>query len=148
MFSSDSEENQVQKRISLQTNTDPGAATQLLSWFEQLNQPPIADQNAWWQCQTALKEGFDNVVNYAHQGLPQETPILIEAIRWPHSIEIRIWDQGLPFDLERQLQVMPNLEDNEGEHGRGLKIMKKIADYLSYQRLPDQRNCLVIIKRF
>ncbi|OLP16707.1 ATP-binding protein [Leptolyngbya sp. 'hensonii'] len=136
------------KKINLQVNTDPAASAQVLSWFEELNQPPISNKVIWWQCQTVLKEGFDNAVEYAHKSLPPETPILIEAIRFPQRIEIRIWDCGVPFNLEEKLREMPELEENEGSRGRGLRIMQKIADQISYRRTSDDRNCLLIVKSY
>lgn len=136
------------KKIYLQVPTDPKVSDQVLSWFEALNQPPLTDGKIWWQCQTVLKEGFDNVVEHAHKGLPFETPIELEAIRYVGTIEIRIWDFGTPFDLLQRIRETPELEDNVGEHGRGLKIMEKIADNLRYDRLDDARNCLLIVKHY
>ena len=53
----------------------------MLSWFEQMNQPPIPDKKIWWQCQTLMMEGFTNIVEHAHRNLPIETSIEIEAVR-------------------------------------------------------------------
>ncbi|MEW5860088.1 MAG: ATP-binding protein, partial [Cyanobacteriota bacterium] len=76
-------------KIHLQINTDCATSEQIISWFNQLNQPPISDVNIWWQCQTLLQEGFTNVVDHAHKNLPPDTPIEIEAVRYSQSIEIR-----------------------------------------------------------
>ncbi|MCS6813878.1 MAG: anti-sigma regulatory factor [Cyanobacteria bacterium] len=142
------DEEMVVKKISLRVRTDRAVFDQVLSWFDTLNQPPTVDNRTWWQCQTVLKEGFDNVVDYAHKDLIPDTPIDIEAVRRKASIEIRIWDQGKPFDLKRKLAQMPTLDENyDGERGRGLRIMEKVADELSYDRTSDNRNCLVIIKQ-
>lgn len=43
---------------------------------------------------------------------------------------------------------MPELDVNEGDHGRGLKIIQKIADHLSYTRTSDDRNCFLFIKNY
>jgi serine/threonine-protein kinase RsbW len=137
----------IVKKINLRVKTDRTISDQVLSWFDTLNQPPTVDSRTWWQCQTVLKEGFDNVVDYAHKDLMPDTPIDIEAVRRHESIEIRIWDQGPPFDLMHKLNQMPTLEENDGERGRGLRIMERIADHLSYDRTTDNRNCLVIVKQ-
>jgi len=136
------------KRIALQVNSDLNASSQVLSWFEAINQPPLPDQRVWWQCQTILKEGFDNAVRYAHGNLSQTTPIKLEATRSRQFIEILIWDHGPAFDLNHKLASMPELEENFGERGRGLKIMERIADHLSYDRIDGCRNCLRILKRY
>ena len=130
------------QQIHLQVNTELDASERVLSWFEQLNSPPLPDIVVWWQCQTLLQEGFTNIVEHGHRNLPPETPIALKAIRSKKSIEIRIWSYGKLFDLEQKLQEPPDLEDNDDERGRGLKIMSTIADGLSYERTPDHRNCL------
>ena len=129
-------------KLHLQVNTTLAASEQVLSWFEQLNKPPLSDLIIWWQCQTLLQEGFTNIVEHAHENLPPETPIAIEAVRSNQSIEIRIWSNGPPFDLEQKLRETSELEDNDDLRGRGLKIMSAIADSLSYDRMADNRNCL------
>jgi serine/threonine-protein kinase RsbW len=138
----------VNNKIYLKVNTDLTASPQVLSWFEDLNQPPIPNKQIWWQCQTLMIEGFTNIVEHAHKNLSIETPIEMEAVRLDEQIEIRIWSQGEPFDLEQQLQQTSEFEDNDQERGRGLKIMSAIADKLSYERAVDNRYCLFISKYY
>ncbi|MBN3906530.1 MAG: anti-sigma regulatory factor [Nostoc sp. NMS1] len=138
----------MNNKIYLKVNTDLKASPQVLSWFEQMNQPPIPDKQIWWQCQTLMIEGFTNIVEHAHKKLPIETPIEMEAVRSNKYIEIRIWSKGEPFDLEQQLQQISEFEENDQERGRGLKIMSTIADKLSYERTVDNRYCLFISKSY
>jgi serine/threonine-protein kinase RsbW len=136
----------VLRKINLQVKTDLAVAQQVLSWFDELNQPPIPDKEIWYKCQTLLWEGFANIAEHAHKGLPPETLIEIEAVRFEQQIEIRIWDYGSPFDLEKKLQEIPDFEENDDDRGRGLKIISLWADRFSYTRLDDERNCLFILK--
>ncbi|AVH73216.1 ATP-binding protein [Nostoc sp. 'Lobaria pulmonaria (5183) cyanobiont'] len=138
----------MNNKIYLKVNTDLTTSPQVLSWFEQINQPPITDKQIWWQCQTLMMEGFTNIVEHAHKNLPIETPIEMEAVRLDEYIEIRIWSQGEPFDLEQQLCKTSEFEDNDQERGRGLKIMSAIADKLSYEPTEDNRYCLFINKYY
>ncbi|MEH2061268.1 MAG: anti-sigma regulatory factor [Nostoc sp.] len=138
----------MNKKIHLKVNTDLTASPQVLSWFEQMNQPPIPDKEIWWQCQTLLMEGFTNIVEHAHRNLPIETPIEIEAVRFEEYIEIRICCQGEPFDLEQKLRQTTEFEENDQGRGRGLKIMSTIADKLSYEPIADNRYCLFFIKYY
>ncbi|MBD2519599.1 anti-sigma regulatory factor [Nostoc sp. FACHB-973] len=138
----------MSKKIYLKVNTDLTASPEVLSWFEQINQPSLPDKKIWWQCQTLLIEGFTNIVEHAHKNLPIETPIEMEAVRLNEYIEIRIWSQGECFNLEEQLQQTSEFEDNDQERGRGLKIMSAIADKLSYERTVDNRYCLFISKYY
>lgn len=133
-------------KIKLKVNTDLTASSEVLSWFEQMNQPLLSDQKIWWECQTLLIEGFTNIVEHAHINLPATTPVEIEAVRLNGQIEIRIWSLGQYFDLEKALEETSEFEDNNRERGRGLKIMSEIADKLSYERTADNRYCLFISK--
>ena len=138
----------VNSKIYLKVNTDLTATSEVLSWFDQINIPPISDQTIWWECQTLLMEGFANIVEHAHKNLPIETPIFLEAERLDERIEIRIWSLGKPFDLQQKLQEISELEENVEERGRGLKIMSEMADKLSYEHTPDNRYCLFISKYY
>ncbi|MDF5708412.1 MAG: anti-sigma regulatory factor [Nostoc sp. S4] len=138
----------MNKKIYLKVNTDLTASPEVLSWFEQMNQPSLPDRQIWWQCQTLLIEGFTNVVEHAHKNLPIETPIEIEAVRLNEYIEIRIWSQGKYFNLEEQLRQISEFEENDQERGRGLQIMFAIADKLSYEPTVDNRYCLFISKYY
>ncbi len=131
---------QFLQSFQLQVHTEPKDLSRVFSWFDQLRQPSIPT-NVWLECQTALAEGFDNAVRHAHKGLPSETPIEIEVTIFTQSLEIRIWDRGLEFDFEGYLQQLPDEVDEMAEGGRGLGIMQKIADHLSYTRSPDCHRC-------
>ncbi len=135
-------------KIYLKVNTNLDALSRVLSWFEQINQPPLPNQKIWWQCQTLMIEGFTNIVEHAHKNLPSETPIEMEAVRLNQKIEIRIWSFGEFFDMEAKLQKISELEENEEERGRGLKIISAIADTLSYERMMDNRYCLFMTKAY
>jgi len=135
------------QKSSLQVNTDLNALMQVLSWFDQFNAPPLIYQT-WLQCQLAIAEGFTNAVRHAHRGQPLETVIELEVRLFTDRLEIRIWDQGLPFNLNQRLQEIPQEIDCYAEGGRGLRLMQRIADSLSYTRTPDHRNCLLIIKHY
>ncbi|HYW21660.1 MAG TPA: anti-sigma regulatory factor [Nodularia sp. (in: cyanobacteria)] len=129
-------------KIYLKVKTDLNDTEEVLSWFEQINQPPLADPSVWWQCQTLLIEGFANIVEHAHKNLPVETPIELEVVRLSEQIEIRIWSVGEEFDLEHQLQITPELTDNFQDRGRGLKIISSIAEEFSYLSTDNHRHCL------
>jgi serine/threonine-protein kinase RsbW len=127
----------------------------ILNWFDQFKHPPLP-YLVWLQCQLALAEGFTNAVRHAHKDKSSETPIEIEVILRRQAIELRIWDYGVGFDLERSLNqslgrsinsvLQP--DDELAEGGRGLKIIRQMADVFSYLRMGDQRNCLLIVKNF
>lgn len=87
-------------------------------------------------------------MRHAHQGYAVETPIEIEVTLLERQLELRIWDYGQPFDLIQKLEKLPEQVDASASSGRGLKLIKKIADRFDYIRLEDGRNCLLVIKSY
>lgn len=98
--------------IQLTVSTDLQAISQVLDWYEQLNDLPIP-QDVVMQGQLALIEGFTNAVRHAHQGMPLETPIKLEIRVFEKYLEIRIWDYGKPFDLQTKLREIITTKSHE-----------------------------------
>lgn len=135
-----------QLKVSFKVESDLKALDQVLSYFEQVNQAWISRKD-WLQCQLALAEGFTNAVRHAHKGLSRDISIEIEIILTQGEIEMRIWDYGKPFDLEGFLKQNTNKDNRWSGHGQGLPILQQIADHLSYIRINENRNCLIITKQ-
>ena len=129
----------------LTTETRSAAIAAVLTWFNQLSHPHISAR-VWLECQTALVEGFTNVLQHAHANLPTETPILSKIYIYEQAVEMQVWDQGAAFDLATLLQKPPEQVAMTSEHGRGLLIIRNVTDYLAYTRRLDDRNCLLMIK--
>ncbi|HEY9849652.1 MAG TPA: anti-sigma regulatory factor [Leptolyngbyaceae cyanobacterium] len=136
----------IQESI-LKTSTTLNALSEVLLWFEGLHRSAIA-KKIWLRCQLALAEAFTNAVRHAHKNQSSEVPIEIKVTILKDRLEIRIWDYGQPFDLEKKLKEMPSNEDNDTGGGRGLQLMKSLVDRLSYTRQEDGRNCLLMVKHY
>jgi serine/threonine-protein kinase RsbW len=132
---------------NLQVKTTLNALEEVLNWFDKIT-ATFLPVDVFHQCQIALTEGFTNAVRHAHRTLPETTPIELEVKIFSVCIEMRIWDWGEPFNLEKALESMSEMHTDPLEHegGRGLIFMSKLTDELSYTRLDDQRNCLVMKK--
>jgi len=136
---------QLKKKYKVTSDTE---LAELLPQFEQIYQPWISEKD-WLQCQLAVAEGFTNAVEHAHKNLPPTTTIDIEVIITKKRMEIRIFDYGPGFDLEEYIKQLKKRNEENCERGRGIPILLKIANHLSYERTNDnQRNCLLIIKEF
>jgi serine/threonine-protein kinase RsbW len=135
------------QQAQIQVNTNLDELAHVLEWFDQFNSCAIP-RPIWLQCQLALAEGFTNAVRHAHRGKPLETPVEIEVTVLSQSLEIRIWDSGSVFDLKHVLETLPVEMDKEAEGGRGLKLIKRMADRVDYVRTTDDRNCLLIVKDY
>lgn len=136
-------------RSHLQVSTDLLFLEEVLEWFDRITTPFLApDLN--YECKIAITEGFTNVVRHAHQELSQQTPIDIQVEIYSQLIEIKLWDFGKYFDLQKTLHLILNekIEPLEKEEGRGLILMSKLTDELIYCRLDNSRNCLIMRKHF
>ena len=137
------------RQASLQVTSDLNALETVLAWLEQFNHPDLT-QEAWWQYQVVVAEGFTNAARHAHRDLPVATPIILEVQLYAQAIEIRIWDQGAPFDLLGKLADLlhqqPLLNPLEQESGRGLLFLHRLTDELSYCPVNPRGNCLVLRK--
>ncbi|WP_425216266.1 ATP-binding protein [Tumidithrix helvetica] len=133
--------------IEFQVTTDLDELSRVLTWFNQLYRPFIPKMD-WMKCQTALAEAFTNAVRHAHQDMPPETPIWLEAVLTEQSIEFKIWDLGLGFDLEKKIATLSRVVDPNATGGRGLDLLDQIADILSYTRTEDDRNCLHLVRHY
>ncbi|MEM8809779.1 MAG: ATP-binding protein [Cyanobacteria bacterium P01_G01_bin.38] len=91
----------------------------------------------------ALAEGFTNAVRHAHGDLPRETPIYLDLSLWLDRIEIRIWDQGRPFDPDEIQEPEPG---TLREGGYGWFLLRRLVDEVEYKRAQDGRNCLWMVK--
>ncbi|MEG3438974.1 ATP-binding protein [Pannus brasiliensis CCIBt3594] len=134
-------------KISFKVDGELQSLETVLKYFDQLDRAGIARKD-WLQCQLALAEGFTNAVRHAHKNLPPEIPIEIEIELTPDGMDLRIFDHGPSFDLEKYLRENLAPDALRSGRGQGIPILRKIATHLAYQRTPDDRNCLSIVKSF
>ena len=91
----------------------------------------------------ATDEAVNNVMRHAHQGKP-DAQLQIQCSFRPDGIEIRIHDEGAPFDLS----AVPDLDPAELRvGGRGVFLMRALMDELSCQPRGERGNTLRMVKR-
>jgi serine/threonine-protein kinase RsbW len=142
---------------SVQLESDLESIPQLLNWFEQCRGSSIPDQ-VWLEAQTALLEGFTNAARHAHAALPLTTPIEVCLHHSAQGLQIQIFDQGDAFDLDlawQNLSQHPNRAEEdpfEREAHWGILLLLKLKNEygwsIGYQQPSDQRNCLVMTRRW
>lgn len=131
----------------LTVDSDLKLLNQVQQWFENFCLQHLS-KLSWSEAQLyrlnlALAEGFTNAVRHAHQALPPETTIDIDLALWSDRLEIRIWDQGKPFDPDALEEPLPGTLQ---EGGYGWFLLRRLADRVVYERAADGRNCLLIVK--
>lgn len=120
---------------------------QVQQWFEQFCLQHLS-QIGWSESQLyrlnlALAEGFTNAVRHAHHALPPETTIEIDVSLWIDRLEIKIWDQGKPFNPDVIAEPEPGTLQ---VGGYGWFLLRRLVDRVVYERGADDRNCLLIVK--
>jgi serine/threonine-protein kinase RsbW len=91
----------------------------------------------------ATDEAVNNIMRHAHRGRPEAT-LQIQCFLHPDSIEIRLLDEGEPFDLAS----VPNLNPAELRiGGRGVFLMRALMDELTCQPRGERGNTLRMVKR-
>ncbi len=135
------------KQDHLKVKSDLKILNQVQQWFEQFcsqhsSQLPWPESQLY-RLNLALAEGFTNAVRHAHHTLPPETTIDIDLTLWVDRLEIRIWDQGKPFNPDVLEEPEPGTLQ---EGGYGWFLLRRLADKVVYERSSDSRNCLLIVK--
>lgn len=91
----------------------------------------------------ATDEATNNIMRHAYQGRPG-APVQIQCFIRPDRLEIRLHDEGAPFDLSAVPQLNP-AELRIG--GRGVFLMRKLMDELTVEHQGDHGNTLRMVKR-
>jgi serine/threonine-protein kinase RsbW len=92
----------------------------------------------------ATDEAANNVMRHAHRDNP-DAPLQIQCFIRADSLEIRLHDEGAPFDLSAVPQLNP-AELRVG--GRGVFLMRKLMDELSVAPRGERGNTLRMIKHY
>ncbi|MGH7171937.1 MAG: ATP-binding protein [Gemmataceae bacterium] len=91
----------------------------------------------------ATDEAVNNVMRHAHRGHPEAT-LQIQCFLHADRIEVRLLDEGAPFDLA----AVPHFDPSELRiGGRGVFLMRALMDELSCQPRGEYGNTLRMVKR-
>ena len=92
----------------------------------------------------AADEATNNAMRHAHADRP-DAPLQIQCLIRPDAFEVRIHDEGDPFDLDAVAPLDP-AECRAG--GRGVFLMRKLMDELTCEPRPEGGNTVRLVKRF
>jgi len=98
--------------------------------------------------EVAVDEACSNVLEHAYEALTPRPPVHLFIETTKDQFVIDIIDQGERFDFEAH--VCPKFPDHwyEGHtRGVGLFLIKQCMDSVCYERLPDDRNRLRLVKK-
>jgi serine/threonine-protein kinase RsbW len=90
----------------------------------------------------ATTEAASNVIRHAHRNLAV-AELQLECYLGTDSVEVRLLDEGEPFDLS----TVPELDPAEIRvGGRGVFLMRKLMDEVSCERRGPRGNTLRMVK--
>lgn len=130
-------------RFFLTVSSRLDSLTTVQQWFENLlncfsdsvSAPSMWVDEVFDQLNLALAEGFTNAVRHAHANLPSNTPIVLECWVQLHRLEIRIFDQGEPFDPDSLVEPQPG---TLREGGYGWFLLRRLVDEVTYERAQSE----------
>ena len=102
------------------------------------------DERATHAVVLATDEATNNVMRHAHENRP-DAPVNLQCFIREDRLEVRLHDEGPPFDLE----TVPHLEPGElRPGGRGVFLMRRLMDELTVQSRSGAGNTLSMTKLF
>jgi serine/threonine-protein kinase RsbW len=121
----------------------------LLDWLQEVLASFKVEDKMIRQLQLAVEEAFVNIIHHGHQGKSGEIAIHLRLLKDKMGLQITIKDQGVPYDLFKDLkQINPDATISSREMGGlGLHFIHHMVDEVSYLR-DNQHNTLTLFKHF
>lgn len=129
-------------RFVLQTKALPSASRRLSKAAVCILGETLRDKDLLYNLDLVLSEACANVVRHAYDDRVRGDIQIVITIDRPRTIKLEVADWGPGFKFSDK--AVKNAEP-EAEGGRGLFIMKELADEFSVRRM-DDRNVVSITK--
>jgi anti-sigma regulatory factor (Ser/Thr protein kinase) len=91
----------------------------------------------------AVNEACENVIKYAHGGRP-ELPFTLECQPLADGLEVRLHDQGQPFDFDAEPELDPTAPR---PGGRGVLLIRRLVDRVSCEHPAEGGNVFRLFKQ-
>ena len=109
------------------------------------------DEASASELELCITEAATNSIQHAYHGEPGHT-VAIELTVLPDQLRIEVSDHGTPMPAEQvhqlqegNLEFQPDAPSLLAEGGRGLRIIRRLMDEVSYSRV-GKNNRLIMIK--
>ena len=132
--------------LSFVLDNDLGQLDQLHAMVTSFGHVHGLDKKAVFETSLVLEEIFTNIISYGHEDKNRhQVHFFLKSKN--DSIEIRIEDDGQPFNL---LKVDPADLDTDLDHrsvgGLGIHLVQKIMDDINYERI-NTKNVVTMRKK-
>jgi serine/threonine-protein kinase RsbW len=129
---------------SMTLPSDVRLLTTVRSFVEAVCQIGCLDEETTSAIVLATHEAAQNIIRHAHGNDPRNH-LQIQCVLHTDRMEVRLLDEGEPFDLE----AVPSLDPAELRvGGRGIFLMRALMDEVSCQPRGERGNSLRMIKRW
>jgi anti-sigma regulatory factor (Ser/Thr protein kinase) len=136
-----------EQRLTLQSQLHELA--RLWPWIEALAAEYAIPADTQFAIQLCLEEALSNIVRHGYRGQPDQ-PITVECTTPAETRKLvfTVEDRAPAFDPLALSAVeeapAPTLIDQLQEGGRGIRLMRKFAGSLAYQRLPGGNRLTIV----
>ncbi len=99
--------------------------------------------------EVAVDEACTNVIEHSYENLTPHPPVEVQVQANGKDFIVDIVDSGPSFDFHnRSRNKFPDhWLRGENMRGAGLYLMMSLMDSVDYERLPDERNRMRMVKR-
>jgi signal transduction histidine kinase len=106
----------------------------------------LVDDEDIYHWELILEELVTNVIDHSFRG---KTPgeVHVQLTLTPRRIVVSVDDDGPPFDPTRwSPPAIQDLVEQGRKRGLGIQLIRLLADSIAYERLPEGRNRVTVIK--
>jgi serine/threonine-protein kinase RsbW len=97
---------------------------------------------ARYRCELVFEEVVSNIIRHGYAD-DLEHRITLTFIHSDH-LELNFEDDGVPFDPRQPVPARAEPSPGSDDGGRGLVLVRSVAERLDYERTPEQRNHLTV----
>jgi serine/threonine-protein kinase RsbW len=135
---------QSEPRLTLQSRLEDLAL--LWPWVESLANDHAVPAGTRFAIHLCLEEALSNVIRHGYNGQP-DRPIIVEFSSGPDELAFAVEDRAPAFDPLAESGNDPGPAPASIAEiplgGRGIRLMRKFAGSLAYQRLPDGNRLIM-----
>jgi len=96
-----------------------------------------------YRCELVFEEVVSNIIRHGYDDDREHRICLVLGVHG-NNLELLFEDDGVPFDPRRPMAARPAPPPDSDNGGRGLRLLRSVADRLDYERTPTAHNHLTV----
>jgi anti-sigma regulatory factor (Ser/Thr protein kinase) len=94
-----------------------------------------------YRCEVVFEEIVSNIIRHGYVD-NQEHRISMTVAIHGDRVELHFEDDGVPFDPRQPMPARAEAPPHSDCGGRGLVLLRSVAEHIDYERTPQRRNHL------